>query len=322
MVEPGYNYRLSDIHSALGTSQLRKLPRFLARRRAIAARYDAAFADLPSLAPLAVRPGVNHAYHLYVVRLTGPAAARRDEAFARLLDAGIGVNVHYPPLNLHPYFRTRLGYYDTDVVTLFFPLLQSWLLAHWLAPGLRRLRFAPPGPADQEEAGPPAPASLGWPLAAGLLARLGGADWHGNLLDFYLLAAGIAALLALALARPGTRPRLLRGLAVLALAGFHGNVGLAAALGLALVPRLLPRLAFPGRFGTAALALLLLAALAVPGRGLMERAAGKFAMYSKATVEVAEESAGRNPESAPGPRAGPPPVYPGEIGRAPCRERV
>lgn len=109
VVEPGYNYRLSDIHSALGTSQLRKLPRFLALRRAIAARYDAAFADLTSLGPLAVRPGVDHAYHLYVVRLTGPAAARRDEAFGRLLDAGIGVNVHYPPLNLHPYFRSLLG---------------------------------------------------------------------------------------------------------------------------------------------------------------------------------------------------------------------
>lgn len=109
VVEPGYNYRLSDIQCALGTSQMGKLSRFLAVRQAIAARYDAAFADLSILAPLAVRPGVVHAYHLYVVRLQGRAARRRDEAFRRLLDAGIGVNVHYPPVHLHPYFRQVLG---------------------------------------------------------------------------------------------------------------------------------------------------------------------------------------------------------------------
>lgn len=109
VVEAGYNYRLSDIHCALGTSQMRKLPAFLAARRRIAAIYDHALAELPFLRPLGRRPGVAHAWHLYVVRFIGPAAARRDEAYAALLAAGLGVNVHYPPLTRHPYFRRRLG---------------------------------------------------------------------------------------------------------------------------------------------------------------------------------------------------------------------
>lgn len=109
VVESGWNYRLSDIQCALGTSQLRKLPGFLEVRRRIAARYDAAFCDLPFLSPLGRRAGVSHAWHLYVVRLRGNAATRRDSAYAALLEAGIGVNVHYPPLHLHPYFRRVLG---------------------------------------------------------------------------------------------------------------------------------------------------------------------------------------------------------------------
>lgn len=109
VVEQGFNYRLSAIHCALGTSQLGKLPAFLAARRRIAATYDAAFADLPFVAPLSRRPGLTHAWHLYVVRLRGLGAGRRDAAHAALLAQGIGVNVHYPPLHLHPHFRRVLG---------------------------------------------------------------------------------------------------------------------------------------------------------------------------------------------------------------------
>jgi perosamine synthetase len=105
--ELGYNYRLSDIACALGASQLRKLPRFLARRREIAARYDAAFAGSSALRPLARREGREHAYHLYVVRLSD--ARTRLAAFQHLRSAQIGANVHYLPLNLHPFYRRRLG---------------------------------------------------------------------------------------------------------------------------------------------------------------------------------------------------------------------
>ncbi len=107
MAELGHNYRLSDIACALGTSQLAKLPEWLERRRALAAAYDAAFAGCSSIAPLARAPGVEHAYHLYVVRLS-PAALRAD-AFRELREAGIGANVHYRPVYEHSYYRRRLG---------------------------------------------------------------------------------------------------------------------------------------------------------------------------------------------------------------------
>jgi perosamine synthetase len=101
MEELGYNYRLSDIQCALGTSQLRKLPGWLSRRREIASAYHAA---LPWKS-LAVREDVSHAWHLYVVRTPSDRAA----AFHALRAAGIGVNVHYVPVHLHPYYRRRFG---------------------------------------------------------------------------------------------------------------------------------------------------------------------------------------------------------------------
>src|SRR5581483_4217587 len=106
MVELGYNYRMSDIQSALGLSQLEKLAGWVARRRAIAARYDRAFAELPGIRPLRANAEVEHAYHLYVVRLDAAAlGADRARVFAALRAENIGVNVHYLPVHLHPYYR-------------------------------------------------------------------------------------------------------------------------------------------------------------------------------------------------------------------------
>ena len=105
----GFNYRISDINCALGLSQLRKLDRFLARRREIAHTYDQSFADVAEVERPARRPEVEHAYHLYPIRLAGSAAARRKQVFQRLRGAGIGVNVHYLPVPWHPYYQ-RLGY--------------------------------------------------------------------------------------------------------------------------------------------------------------------------------------------------------------------
>ena len=102
MVELGYNYRLSDVQCALGLSQLRKLPAWVARRRDIARRYDAAFREVPAVAPLEIRANALHAYHLYVVRLDlDRLRADRAEVFAALRAEGIGVNVHYIPVHLH-----------------------------------------------------------------------------------------------------------------------------------------------------------------------------------------------------------------------------
>lgn len=106
MVELGFNYRITDIQCALGVSQLGKLPGWLERRRALAARYDALLAGVDDVRPLGLRPGVEHAYHLYVVRVD---AAVRARVFAGLREAGIGVNVHYVPVHLHPYYRRELG---------------------------------------------------------------------------------------------------------------------------------------------------------------------------------------------------------------------
>lgn len=107
MVALGYNYRLTDFQSALATSQLAKLAGSVARRQAIAARYAAAFADLPGVAPLAHVRG-DHAWHLYVVRWRVPGQSRAF-AFQALRAENIGVNVHYLPVHLHRYYQERFG---------------------------------------------------------------------------------------------------------------------------------------------------------------------------------------------------------------------
>jgi len=110
MVDLGLNYRLSDIQCALGRSQLRHLPRWLARRREIAQRYDEVLSGELPARPLAVRSGVEHAYHLYVIRLDLERLSEdRDAVFAALRAEGIGVNVHYAPAHLHPYYRREFG---------------------------------------------------------------------------------------------------------------------------------------------------------------------------------------------------------------------
>jgi perosamine synthetase len=106
MVELGFNYRLSDIQCALGLSQLVKLPKWVARRRAIARRYDDAFAELCGVTPLRVSAGVEHGFHLYVIQLDARyLSADRARIFAALRAENIGVNVHYLPVHLHPYYR-------------------------------------------------------------------------------------------------------------------------------------------------------------------------------------------------------------------------
>lgn len=102
----GYNYRLTDLQAALGRSQLRHLDAFLARRRAIAARYDEALANLAALELPAVAPDVEPGWHLYVVLVRD--ASHRRAFFERLRALGLGVQVHYIPVYRHPYYR-RLG---------------------------------------------------------------------------------------------------------------------------------------------------------------------------------------------------------------------
>jgi perosamine synthetase len=110
MVELGYNYRITDFQCALGISQLGKLPRWLTRRREIARRYGEAFSGAPRIRPLVVSDNKLHAYHLYVVRLDlSGTGLDRTAVFRRLREEGIGVNVHYIPVHLHPFYRTRFA---------------------------------------------------------------------------------------------------------------------------------------------------------------------------------------------------------------------
>ncbi len=106
----GLNYRLSDIHSALGRSQLRRLGEFVARRNQIATAYREGFADLESIElPPAAPEGTTHAYHLFVIRHRDGAEGRL-RLYEGLRERGIFAQVHYIPVYLHPYYRERFGY--------------------------------------------------------------------------------------------------------------------------------------------------------------------------------------------------------------------
>jgi perosamine synthetase len=110
MADLGYNYRLTDIQCALGLSQLKKLPAWVVRRQEIARMYDRAFSSMDRISPLAVRPDISHAYHLYVVRVNAEGLRwDRGHLFKALRAEGIGVNVHYIPVHLHPFYRNRFG---------------------------------------------------------------------------------------------------------------------------------------------------------------------------------------------------------------------
>lgn len=111
MVMLGFNYRLTDIACALGLSQLKKLEGNLLRRREIAARYGIAFRDLEAVMLPVVRADVNPAWHLYPIRLNlEKLTADRGQVFRALRAENIGVNVHYIPVHLHPYYRDYLGH--------------------------------------------------------------------------------------------------------------------------------------------------------------------------------------------------------------------
>lgn len=104
-VELGYNFRLSDINAALGTSQVTKVPGWVERRRELAARYREHLRDLP-LTMLTEPDHVRASWHLFPILLDGEAGApARAQVFGYLRAAGIGVNVHYRPLHLHTTFQ-------------------------------------------------------------------------------------------------------------------------------------------------------------------------------------------------------------------------
>ncbi len=112
-LELGFNYRMTDLHAALGLSQMSRIDEFVAKRRELAARYDRLLAGLPLTLPFN-QPGAESAWHLYVVRLQlEHIQSSQREVFEALRAAGIGVNLHYIPVHLQPYYQEQ-GFAEGD----------------------------------------------------------------------------------------------------------------------------------------------------------------------------------------------------------------
>ena len=115
VLAPGFKYNLTDLAAAMGSQQLRRCHDFHARRLEIARRYDQAFADLEGIETPRVAAPLDHAWHLYVVRVDAVRAGiDRDALIQQLSASNIGVSVHFIPLHVQPYYRDRYGYRPED----------------------------------------------------------------------------------------------------------------------------------------------------------------------------------------------------------------
>lgn len=106
----GYNYRMTDIQAALGTSQLKKIDKFVELRRKYVAMYNEAFKDMDEIITPFQHEDGQSSWHLYIIRLKlDQLTASRREIFEALQQQNIGVNVHYIPVHFQPYYQ-QLGY--------------------------------------------------------------------------------------------------------------------------------------------------------------------------------------------------------------------
>ena len=119
MLELGFNYRITDFQCALGINQLRKLGKFLQRRREIANFYNKELSKIGKVILPAERPYVKSSWHLYYIRLKD--TAKRKQIFEELRECEIGVQVHYIPLHLHPYYKNKFGFQKKD-----FPVAEQY----------------------------------------------------------------------------------------------------------------------------------------------------------------------------------------------------
>jgi len=110
MQELGFNYRITDIQAALGISQLKRLDKFIKARKKIAGIYNKALKKFSKKVLLPEDDkDASSSWHIYVIKLRGELSDKRQEIFKKLREAGIGVQVHYIPVYLHPYYKS-LGY--------------------------------------------------------------------------------------------------------------------------------------------------------------------------------------------------------------------
>lgn len=115
VVVPGFKYNMTDIQAAMGLHQLQKLPAFLSRRQEIVCRYNDAFSPVPGLRIPASRPEVEHAWHLYVLRLDEDLLGiTRNQFIEELKVRNIATSVHFIPVHLHPYYRDKYDYEPGD----------------------------------------------------------------------------------------------------------------------------------------------------------------------------------------------------------------
>jgi dTDP-4-amino-4,6-dideoxygalactose transaminase len=115
ILAPGFKYNMTDLQSAIGRVQLRRLTAFQQRRVEIVRRYDREFADLDAIETPRVRPDVESAHHLYVIRLhLDRLAIDRDQFIVRLAERGVTASVHFIPIHVHPYYRQRYGFRPQD----------------------------------------------------------------------------------------------------------------------------------------------------------------------------------------------------------------
>lgn len=116
VVEPGFKYNLTDLAASLGLHQLARLESMWERRRQLWAFYEAELRDLPLLLPPKPPAGVRHALHLFTCLVDDTRTrVSRDDVLGRLHQLRIGCGVHYRPVHLHSYYRTRYGYAPGDL---------------------------------------------------------------------------------------------------------------------------------------------------------------------------------------------------------------
>ena len=135
MSELGFNYRITDLQSALGSNQLKRLNSFIEKRGEIAQKYDKYFKDKENVIIPKVSKNVNHAYHLYPIQIEfQKLKIGRSLLFKRMKKIGINLQVHYIPIHFQPYYQNKYGYktgsfpvaekfYEKEVSLPIFPLL-------------------------------------------------------------------------------------------------------------------------------------------------------------------------------------------------------
>ena len=115
IVCPGYKYNMTDLQASLGLRQLSKLSAFHARRKEIVTKYNSTFSQCVGVQTPTERIDVEHAWHLYVLRIDGnEAKVSRDEVIAHLRRDNIGSSVHFIPIHLHKYYRDKYDYKPQD----------------------------------------------------------------------------------------------------------------------------------------------------------------------------------------------------------------